>query len=78
MKVSHCGFEMFVPKHDLYVAHKGPTVQGVGRESVTQIVRCEALQVAASGSLSYGPLDVGFMTTPSHLSAAAGISARCF
>ena len=61
-------------KHDLQIAHKGATMQGVGCERMAQAMRRKTFQVAPVGCLFDGPLDVVFMATPPHLCCAARIA----
>lgn len=75
VEVEHRGFEAVVAQHDLQIAHKGPTVKGVGRISMAQVVGRKPIQVTSASSLFNSPLDIVFMATPAHLGPSARVAA---
>ena len=76
MQVEHGGFEAVVAQDDLQIAHKGPTVQGVGRVRMAQVVGRKAIQVTTASSLFDGPLDVGFVAAPAQERSGARVAAK--
>lgn len=75
VEIEHRGFEVIMAKHDLQIAHKGATVEGVRSVSMAQIMRRDPLQVTSASSLFDGALDIVFMATPAHLGAGARVAA---
>lgn len=58
MQIEHCGVQVAMAEHDLKVADEGTILQGVRGERVAQVVRSEAMQVAADSGGSDRSLDV--------------------